>query len=200
ACFTFTTPGPNGTTITGGVTSVFALERGNPANRINANPFVVVNPNLIDAFFNFGSASAGKTFLIFVQGTGGTSRNRTAAQAGEPAGCALGNEQGVQVTFTCNSTTSGQAGAAVLTSYEFDAASNTITVRGSNIRDGAVVTVGGVTPNKVKQKGLETGSNTFTTLILRKGFCGALNGNAQIVVTNPGAAASNALVVTQHCQ
>jgi hypothetical protein len=200
ACFSFTTPGPNGTTITGGVTSVFALERGNPANRINANPFVVVNPNLIDAFFNFGSANAGKTFLIFVQGTGGTSRNRTAAQAGEPAGCALGNEQGVQVTFTCNSSTSGQAGAAVLTSYEFDATSNSIIVHGSNIREDATVTVGGATPVKIKRKGLETGSNTFTTLVLRKGICGALNGNAQIVVKNPGAEPSNALTVTQHCQ
>jgi hypothetical protein len=200
ACFSFTTPGPNGTTIVGGVTSVFALERGNPSNRINANPFVVVNPNLIDAFFNFGSANAGKTFLIFVQGTGGTSRNRTAAQAGEPAGCALGNEQGVQVTFTCNSSTSGQATAAVLSSYEFDAASGTITVHGSNIREDALVTVGGATPNKIKRKGLETGSNTFTTLVLRKGICGALNGNAAVVVTNPGAAPSNALIVTQRCQ
>ncbi|HKP13894.1 MAG TPA: hypothetical protein VJZ91_17360, partial [Blastocatellia bacterium] len=199
ACFSFTTPGANGT-ITGGVTSVFALERGNPANRINANPFVVVNPNLIDAFFNFGSANAGKTFLIFVQGTGGTSRNRTAAQAGEPAACALGNEQGVQVTFTCNSTSSGQASAAVLTSYEFDRASNSIIITGSNIRGDAVVTVGGVRPNKVKTKSVEPGSNTFSRLVLRKGFCGALNGSAQVVVTNPGAAASNALIVTERCQ
>ena len=199
ACFTFTTPGANGA-IVGGVTSVFALERGNPSNRINANPFVVVNPNLIDAFFNFGSANAGKTFLIFVQGTGGTSRNLSTAVAGSPAGCALGNEQGVQVTFTCNSSTSGQAAPAVLTSYEFDAASGTITVHGTNIREDASVTVGGVTPNKIKRKGLETGSNTFNTLVLRKGICGALNGNAQIVVVNPGAAASNALTVTEHCQ
>jgi hypothetical protein len=106
----------------------------------------------------------------------------------------------VQVTFTCNSTTGGQASAAVLTSYEFDAASGSIIVHGSNIREDATVTVGGATPNKIKRKGLETGSNTFTTLVLRKGICGALNGNAAVVVTNPGAAASNSLIVTQHCQ
>jgi hypothetical protein len=181
------------------VTSVFALERGNTSNRINANPFVIVNANLIDAFFNFGSANAGKTFLIFVSGPNGTSRNRTEAQSGEPAGCALGNEQGVQVSFTCNSTTSGQTGAAVLTSYEFNAANNTITVHGSNIKDGAVVTVGGVAPKKIKKKGLETGSNSFTTLVLKK-VCGSLNGAAKIVVVNPGAPASNELTVTEKCQ
>ncbi|MFL6277303.1 MAG: hypothetical protein ACJ74G_19130, partial [Blastocatellia bacterium] len=69
ACFTFTTPSANGPVVNT-VTSVFALERGNTANRINAAPFVVINANLIDAFFNFGSANAGKTFLIFVQGPG----------------------------------------------------------------------------------------------------------------------------------
>ncbi|HJQ25472.1 MAG TPA: hypothetical protein VKA60_16245, partial [Blastocatellia bacterium] len=145
-------------------------------------------------------ANAGKTFLIFVQGTGGTSRNLSAAVTGAPAGCALGNEQGVQVTFTCNSTTSPQTGAAVLTSYEFDAANSTITVHGSNIDENATVTVGGVSPKKIKRRGVETGSNTFNTLILRKGICGALNGNAQIIVTNPGKPASNALIVTEKCQ
>src|SRR5205823_441807 len=143
ACFTFTTPSANGPVVNT-VTSVFALERGNTANRVNAAPFVVINANLIDAFFNFGSANAGKTFLIFVQGPGGVSRNRTAAITGEPAGCALGNEQGIQVTFTCNSTTAPQTGAAVLTSYEFDPTTNSITVHGSNIDENATVSVGGV--------------------------------------------------------
>src|SRR5256885_2558992 len=35
ACFTFTTPGPNGPVVNT-VTSAFALERGNTANRVNA--------------------------------------------------------------------------------------------------------------------------------------------------------------------
>ncbi|MFL6213615.1 MAG: hypothetical protein ACJ74J_06930 [Blastocatellia bacterium] len=194
ACFTFTTPGPNGTTITGGVTSVFALERGNPANRINANPFVVVNPNLIDAFFNFGSASAGKTFLIFVQGTGGTSRNRTAAQAGEPAGCALGNEQGVQVTFTCNTNVPGpgttppgteQAVVNGCTLERQETGQFVLLVIGSNIKSGATATVGGVTPKKIKFVELEQGSTTsYKSIRLVKKVCGGLPGN--VVVTNPG--------------
>jgi hypothetical protein len=77
----------------GSITSVFAVERTNPANVIQATNFVVLNNNLIDALFNFTSANAGKTFLIFVTGPGGTSRNLTTAVAGAPAGCPLGNEQ-----------------------------------------------------------------------------------------------------------
>jgi hypothetical protein len=182
------------------VTSVFALERGNTSNRINAIPFVIVNDNLIDAFFNFGSANAGKTFLIFVSGPNGTSRNRTVVQAGEPAACTLGNEQGVQVTFTCNPTNNPQTGAAVLTSYTFNSAANSITVTGSNIMDGATVTVGGKAPKKVLFKNVETGSNTFSQLVLKKKLCGVLNGAAKIIVTNPGKPASNELTVTEKCQ
>jgi len=182
------------------VTSVFALERGNTSNRINAIPFVIVNDNLIDAFFNFGSANAGKTFLIFVSGPNGTSRNRTVAQAGEPAGCTLGNEQGVQVTFTCNSATGAASGAAVLTSYTFDATTNVLRVTGTNIKEGALVTVGGITPKKIKFSGVEAGSNSFNTIVLKKKLCGGLNGNAELVVTNPGAPASNKLIVTEKCQ
>jgi hypothetical protein len=202
ACFSFTTPGANGA-IVGTVTSVFALDRANTANRINAQTFVIINPNLIDAFFQFGSASAGKTFLIFVQGTGGTSRNLTTLPAGSPAGCALGNEQGVQVSFTCSSSATPVA-PAVLTSYTAERAvdgSITLIVKGTNIRNNALVAVGNTVPKKVKTKGLETGSSdSFNTLILRKGFCSELTGHAAIVVTNPGAAASNSLFVTESCQ
>jgi hypothetical protein len=194
---------------------VFALERGNPANRINANPFVVVNPNLIDAFFNFGSANAGKTFLIFVQGTGGTSRNRTAAQAGEPAGCALGNEQGVQVTFTCNTSTPGtctpgtpgcptpptdQAIVNGCTLERQETGQFVLLVVGSNIKSGATATVGGVTPKKIKFVELEQGStNSFKSIRLVKKVCGGLPGN--VVVTNPGATGvpSTAFFCNERC-
>jgi hypothetical protein len=64
---------------------------------------VILNPNLIDAFFDFGAlGSAGRRFAIFVSGPNGTSRNLFALPAGAPPGCVLGNEQGLQVTFTCN--------------------------------------------------------------------------------------------------
>ena len=85
------------------VTSVFAIDRANAATRINATAFFIIDAGVIDAFFNFGSANAGKTFLIFVSGPNGTSRNITSAVAGSPANCPLGNEQGIQVTFTCDS-------------------------------------------------------------------------------------------------
>jgi hypothetical protein len=199
ACFTFT--GPGGATVTN-VTSVFAVERGNTGNRINAAPFVVLNANLIDAFFTFGSANAGKSFLVFVSGPNGTSRGLTTLPAGAPPGCNLGNEQGCLpcITFTCNAANNPQTGAAVLTSYTFDATTNVLRVTGTNIREGALVTVGGITPKKIKFSGLETGSNSFTSLTLKKKLCGGLNGAAKIVVTNPGTPPSNELTVTEKCQ
>ncbi|MFL6277263.1 MAG: hypothetical protein ACJ74G_18925, partial [Blastocatellia bacterium] len=192
----------------------FALERGNTANRINAAPFVVINANLIDAFFNFGSANAGKTFLIFVQGPGGVSRNRTAAITGEPAGCTLGNEQGIQVTFTCNSNIPvvcppGTPGCPPLPDIPLvngcDLGRQTtgaffLDVFGSNIKQGATVTIGGVAPKKVKFIELEPGSTTsFRTIRLIKKICGQLPGN--IVVTNPGTSggSSSAFFCNKSC-
>jgi hypothetical protein len=97
----------------GNVSRVFAVEFNpttqtlNPANTIDAAPFTVLNTNLIDAFFNFGAANAGKTFMIFATGPGGTSRNLTAGQT--PPGCVSGNQQGIQVTFNCQGqSTSGK--------------------------------------------------------------------------------------------
>jgi hypothetical protein len=55
------------------VTSVFAVEIGNPGNVIQATSFTVLNASLIDAFFNFGVASLCKSFHIFVSGPCGTS-------------------------------------------------------------------------------------------------------------------------------
>jgi hypothetical protein len=100
ACFV-STAGP--------ITAVFAVEilpdgTLNPANTIQAEDFIVINNNLIDAHFRFGAVNAGKRFLIFVTGPGGTSRNLTALPPGAPPGCALGNELGIQVIFTCGQT------------------------------------------------------------------------------------------------
>jgi hypothetical protein len=212
ACFTFTQlVNVNGvpTPTTFAVTSVFAVERGNTANRINANPFVIVNPNLIDAFFNFGSANAGKTFLIFVQGPGGTSRNVTSAVTGAPAGCALGNEQGVQVTFTCNQIVTNPGGGetpkdiAVINGCDLQRADNGsffLDVFGTNIKRDATVTIGGVAPKKVKFVELVPGqTDVFRTIRLVKKICGQLPGN--IVVTNPGAngAPSSAFFCNKSC-
>jgi hypothetical protein len=88
--------------IIGTVTSVFALEEGNPGNRIDATSFTVLSNNQITARFNFGAASAGKTFRIFVTGPAGTSRNMVILPAGTPAGVPSGNEAGNAITFTCD--------------------------------------------------------------------------------------------------
>ena len=201
ACFQINT----GSGLVNNVTSVFALERGNTANRVNSNPFVILNPNLIDAFFQFGSANAGKTFLIFVSGPNGTSRNRTVTQAGEPAGCNLGNEQGVQVTFTCNTTNQGNCPPGTppgtpgcpdippgelplvngCTIVRLDNGTFVLDVVGANIKQGATATINGVAPKKIKFLELESGStNSFRKIRLVKRTCANLPG--RIVVTNPG--------------
>ena len=179
------------------VTSVFALDRANTATRINATNFFIINANAIDALFNFTSANAGKTFLIFVSGPNGTSRNLTSLPAGSPAGCPLGNEQGIQVTFTCNATSSGGGGTpgtdiAVLTSCKLnrDEASGafSLDVNGSNIKLGATVLVNGQAPKKVQFRDLQSGTtNTFNKVVLKKKVCKLLTGASSIVITNPGA-------------
>jgi hypothetical protein len=192
------------------VTSVFAVDRANSANVVPALAFQILGPNLIDADFNFGTANAGKTFLIFVSGPNGTSRNLTSAVAGAPAGCPLGNEQGVQVTFTCStSTTPGTtpgSDIAVLTSCDLKrnnvSGKFTLDVFGSNIKQGASVTVNGQAQAKVKYKDLVSGTtDTFTRITLVKNVCNSLNGSASIVVTNPGTGGgpSAPLLCTEVC-
>jgi hypothetical protein len=190
----------------GSITSVFAVEKTNPANVIQATNFVVLNNNLIDALFNFGSANAGKTFLIFVTGPGGTSRNLTAAVAGAPAGCPLGNEQGIQVTFTCaSSTTPGGGGTpdiAVVTGCRLDRRETGqffLDITGTNIKQGATATVGGVTPKKIKVVEVAPGTQNPTKLRLVKKICGGLPGN--VIITNPGpnGAPSQPFNCTERC-
>ena len=198
ACFCL----PDGTP---GVTSAFAVEVGNTANRING----IVKPLscfAVDVEFAFTSANAGKRFLIFLVGPGGTSRNLTSLPAGAPAGCPLGNEQGIQVTFTCNATNTppppvdSGGDVAVLTSCKLNRSETgvfTLTVNGSNFKSGAAVTVNGVAPKKVKAKDLNSGNNSFNRLILKGRICGNLPG--AIVVTNPGQRASAPLQCAERC-
>src|SRR5215213_9115749 len=177
------------------VTSVFAIERGT-TNRIDATRFVVLGQDRIDAFFNFGTANAGKTFLIFVQGPGGISRNLTSLPAGAPANCPLGNELGVPVTFTCETRTGGgndgdTINIAVVNGCRLDRSATgkfTLTVTGSNIKSGATLTISGGTPKKLKFKDLQTSTNTFNRVVAIGQLCSKLPGD--IVITNPGARAS----------
>ncbi|MFP5262494.1 MAG: hypothetical protein ACLGJB_11370, partial [Blastocatellia bacterium] len=131
-------------------------------------------------------------FLIFVCGPGGCSRDLTTLPAGAPAGCALGNEQGVTVTFTCNAANTPPTGGggldlARVTGCKLDrdpSGTFSLDITGTNFKTNATVTVGGVTPKKIKFKDIDTGSNAFTRITVKKRICDGLPG--AIVVTNPG--------------
>jgi len=219
ACFQFTQAVPGTAPIIGTVTSVFAVDVANAANKIQAQDFTVLNANLIDAHFAFGSVNAGHTFIIFVTGTGGTSRGLTAAVSGQPAGCALGNEQGCLpcIEFTCASTTGGPCtpgtpgcntplpDIAVVTSCKLDRQDTGqffLDITGTNIKDGATATVGGVTPKKIKVI-ISGGTTGPTTLRLVKKVCNGLQpgGSGNVVVTNPGpnGAPSQPFLCTERC-
>ena len=206
ACFCFTQEA--GTTdIVGQVTSVVFVDRANPANVITvglvpsaSGQVKQLTCQLIDVEVNLTSANAGKTFLVFVVGTGGTSRNITTAVAG----CPTGNEQGFQVTFTCASSTTPGPGTtpdiAVVTGCKLDRAESgafILDVTGTNIKAGATVTVGGVTPKKIKVLEVAPGTSNPTKLRLKKKICSGLPGN--VIITNPGGAASQPFNCTERC-
>ena len=201
ACFLLADGKPN-------VTSVFAVEDGNPNNVIQAGSFQILTPNLIGAFFRPGLANAGKTFLVFASGPNGTSRNLTALPALAPAGCPLGNEQGVKVTFKCKSTSAdGDSGdgsstpsTAVLSGCRIDrddAGSFVLSIFGRGIHDGATLTIGGVTPKKVKLRDADPADNTFTRITVRRKFCDSLPG--AIVITNPDGTSSAPVFCSERC-
>jgi hypothetical protein len=195
------------------VTSVFAVQSGNPSNVIQAQAFKILGPNLLDAEFVFGTANAGRTFLIFVSGPNGTSQNLTALPAGA-AGCPagfLGNQQGIVVTFTCSTSTTPEEppvpqDVAVLTSCALFRDSSTgaftLEVTGTNIKQGATVTVGGVIPKKIRFRDpVEGSAGTFRRLSLKKKVCQGLSNGGSVIVTNPGPAGrpSQALICLERC-
>jgi len=177
ACFVLADGKPN-------VTSVFAVEAGNPNNVIQAGPIEILSANLIDAFFKPGPANAGKTFLIYASGPNGTSRNLTELPAGAPAGCPLGNEQGVKVTFKCRSSggsgdTPPKIGDPPIVSCRLDRSELgvfTLTMIGVGLREGDTVTIGGVNPKKLKFKDPDPTSNSFRRMIAKGRVCDGLPG------------------------
>ena len=201
ACFLLADGKPN-------VTAVFAVERTNVSHVIQAKNFLIVNTNLIDAFFDFGAASAGKSFLIFVSGPNGTSRNLTLRPQGVPATCPIGNEQGVVVAFTCATVSSGGPGpgqtppdsVALMNSCSLERDSTgaySLTITGKNFRDGGTLTVGGVRPKKVKLKDAESGSNSFSRIVAKKKVCNGLPG--AIIYTNADGIASTIFFCVAQC-
>jgi hypothetical protein len=166
------------------VTSVFAVDRVNPATVIQATKFVILNTNLIDAHFDFGAASGGKSFLIFASGPNGTSRNLTSLPLGAQSGCPLGNEQGVTVTFTCRIRPVGgespvPAEFALINTCKIDrdpSGAFTLTLTGVDFKEGATLTIGGLTPKKLKFKDPVAGTNTFTRIVAKGRLCKGLPG------------------------
>lgn len=180
SCFLLADGNPN-------VTSVFGVELGNPENVIQSAPIQILSGNLIDAFFRFGSTNAGKTFLIFASGPNGTSRNLTVLPAAAPAGCPLGNEQGIMVSFKCkpaggpgSGETPPSTGDPVpISSCKVDrleSGSFTLTLTGSGFREGTKVTIGGVTAKKLKFKDFDAANNSFNRIIVKGRVCDGLPG------------------------
>jgi hypothetical protein len=183
---------------------------------------VIINANLIDAFFNFGSANNGHSFLIFVQGPGGTSRNRTVADAA----CTFGNEQGVIITFTCSTQqvvcppgtpgcppcTPGTPGCPsidvpLVNGCHLGRQENGaffLDVFGNNIKNGATATLTAgstvVTPKKIKF--IEADPNTpgtFRTIRLIKKICSALPGDIRVTNPGPSGGTSTAFACGERC-
>ena len=197
ACFVLANGKPN-------VTSVFAVDTANPNNVIQASAVEILSPNLLDAFFPFGPASAGKTFLIFASGPNGTSRNMTQLPATAPAGCPLGNEQGVKVSFTCKSTggavpvdTPPSLSDVFSCNIERSATGVFTLVLSGKFHEGGSVTVGGVSPKKVKLKGFNSETNAFSKMILKGRVCENLPG--AVLYLPPGGALAQPFQCTAQC-
>ena len=190
---------PNGTP---NVTTVFAVDTSNPSNVIQATTETVLSPVMIDALFNFGAANAGKTFLIFANGPSGTSRNLTQLPEGVVSTCPLGNEQGIQVTVSCNAAPPPPPpGIVAVVNGCFVTRSTsgkeTLTITGSNIQQNAAVTVSNGTAKSVTYTDFNPTTNTFNQVLLKGKFCKLLPG--PIVITNPQQPASIAFQCNKTC-
>lgn len=189
---------PDGTT---NVTSVYAVDQADSTNVIQSSNFTVLGPNLVDALFDLGPRNAGKTFLIYVAGVTGVSRNLTSLPQGVSAGCPLGNEQGVQVTFGCNPAPAAPPSqAAIVSSCSLTRAPNgkmSLTINGSNIQPGAQVMIGGQPAKKLKFTNMDSASGTYTVVTVKGGVCGMVP--ATIIISNPGQQASAAFQCTARC-
>jgi hypothetical protein len=202
SCFLLADGKPN-------VTSVFGVEVGHPDNVIQSSAIQILNINLVDAFFRFGSANAGKTFLIFASGPNGTSRNLTTLPAGAPGGCPLGNEQGVSVSFKCKP--SGGPGSGdipiptddpvPISSCKVDRTESggfTLTLGGRGFREGDTLTIAGVTPKKLKFKDPNPGNTSFSRIIVKGRVCDGLPG--PIVYTPANVQRSFVFLCAASCQ
>lgn len=193
SCFVLSDGKPN-------VTSVFAVDAANPQNVIQAKAIQVLNSYLVDAFFQIGTANSGKTFLIFASGPNGTSRNLIRLPANAAMNCPLGNEQGVAVTFKCRPANPSAASTPVVNGClveRNEAGVFLLSIFGKGIQEGATVSVGGVTPKKLKFKGRDSMDNMFTSIVTKARFCDNLPG--AIVIVNPAGTSSLPVFCSERC-
>ncbi|MGH9824477.1 MAG: hypothetical protein ACREDR_14645, partial [Blastocatellia bacterium] len=183
------------------VTSVYAVDTANPTNIVQSVKFAILTPNLIDALFDFDSP-AGGSFLVFATGPNGTSRNLTSLPGGVSSSCPLGNEQGVQVTFTCippaPQPVSGTATVSGCFLNRNSAGRQSLTITGANIKADAVVTINGLTAKKTMFENFDSITNAYGAVVLKGGICGLLPGT--IVITNPGEMGSSPFRCNSLCQ
>ncbi len=188
------------------VTSVFAVDRNDPNHVVQSSRWSILNPNLIDALFEFGSVNAGKTFLIFVRGPNGTSRNLTALPAGATPGCPLGNEQGIVVTFACATVAPPHVDPVfppIIRACKLERSSSgavSLIIGAVGVRSNAVVTVGGITPKKLTFKDPIPVEPDSFQIVVAKGskLCNGLPGG--IVITNAGGFPSPTFSCNERCE
>jgi hypothetical protein len=187
------------------VTSVFAVERNNPTHVVQSSKWAILSPNLIDAFFEFGSVNAGKTYLIFVSGPNGTSRNLSVLPAGADSSCPIGNEQGIVVTFTCSSVAPPPPPAdqipptvGICRLERSESGALSLVIVADRIRSNATITVGGLIPKKLTFKDPTLEADTFQKVVAKgTKVCRGLPG--AIVITNAGEA-PRTFLCNQQCE
>jgi hypothetical protein len=110
---------------------------------------------------------------------------------GAPVGCPAGNEQGLEVTFSCASVAPPVGGDpvpifAIMQGYRLErsaAGAFSLIISGVHFREGATVIIGGITPKKLKFKNADPGDPGAFRIIIAKGrVCNGLPG--VVIITN----------------
>lgn len=173
------------------VTRIFAVNRDAPAEVIDASTIVPLNQNLLDAFFEFPTGSDGKSFLIFASGPNGTSRNLTSVPEGTSEGCPTGNEQGIQVSFTCRGSSGAEASPSPAPKRLLGCAVKrkpsgafVLILETTGVEEGVSLNVGTITPKKIAYKKPIEGTGLFRKLQVKGAVCGGLPG--PVLLSLPG--------------
>ena len=159
----------------------FYRHSGNPNNVIQATRFVALNANLVDVFFNFGTANAGKTFLIFVSGPNGTLSSSTQTCPTTPGG----PQPNIQVTFKCDNPPPPGGpidvppDIAIISGCDLsrtDAGGFVLTVTGANIAPDSTIKIGATEVTKKKYKAPDANGRFAKVILKGQALCALLPG------------------------